>query len=340
MKLHFFEPPPAQRVGGIDAAIHSLRVALRATGVEVDDRLPDDDGGAHVVHFHGLWQPAFLPIARECRRRRIPYVVSPHGMLEEWAWRHRWWKKWPYFHLVEKRFLSRAAALLATAEPEADRLRQMIPGQRSASLPLGLLGDAGPDCEAARAALGWRAEERVLLFLSRIHEKKGLDLLLRALATITLPPATRLVIVGGGEAACVDGLKALAADLAARLPRVDWLGEIWGVGRWKYFQAADLFCLPSHSENFGLAVLEACQVGTPALTTTATPWADYLADQHAYLCDPTLESIRSALTRFFQDDRADAAARATLSHWTHSEFAWPALIRRYVDFYAGLALSR
>ncbi len=336
MKVHFFEPPPEQRVGGLDAAIQSLRGALREAGTTVDGGLPDTDGGPHVVHFHGLWQPAYPRFARECLRRKIPFIVSPHGMLEPWAWRHRWWKKWPYFHLVEKQFLSRAACLLATAQPESDRLRQMIPGQHIESLPLGLTSDAGPDYAAARAALGWREDERVLLFLSRIHPKKGLDLLLRALAASAVPGEARLVIVGGGDAGCVGGLKALAAALAPRLPRVDWLGEIWGEARWPYFQGADLFCLPTHSENFGLAVLEACQVGTPALTTTATPWAGHLAGQHGYICDPNVESLRTALARAFADDKLTTDARSALASWTHAHFAWPALAARYLALYAGL----
>src|SRR5689334_14556329 len=98
MNVHFFQPPPEQLTGGLDAAITSLREALTRIGVAVDDALPEHAG---VAHFHGLWQPAHARFARECRRRGVPYVVSPHGMLEPWAWRHKWWKKWPYFHLVE-----------------------------------------------------------------------------------------------------------------------------------------------------------------------------------------------------------------------------------------------
>jgi glycosyltransferase involved in cell wall biosynthesis len=97
-----------------------------------------------------------------------------------------------------------------------------------------------------------------------LHPKKGLDLLLRALAVTELPEMSRLVIVGGGDPYYVSKLRSLAASLADRLPKIDWVGEVWGAARWPYFQGANLFCLPTHSENFGLAVLEACQVGTPA----------------------------------------------------------------------------
>ena len=336
MNIHFFSPPAAQRVGGLDAAIEGLRAALIRAGATLDDALPETAEGEHAVHFHGLWQLRYVRVAKRCAALGIPFVVSPHGMLEPWAMRHKWWKKWPYFHLVEKCLLSRAGALLATGSLEAERLQKLVPGQRVELLPLGMTGDAKPNYDAARAQLGWQRDERVLLFLSRLHEKKGLHLLLRALATVERPEQTRLVIVGGGDAQYVRSVRALAAQLGAALPRVDWIGEVWGEARWPYFQGADLFCLPTFSENFGLAVLEACQVGTPALTTTATPWAAHLADGRGYLCEPHEDSIREALARFFKADRGTPDARRTLSEWAWAEFHWDALAASYLACYRSL----
>jgi glycosyltransferase involved in cell wall biosynthesis len=333
VKIHFFEPPPAQRIGGLDAAIGNLRAALVRAGVEVDGTLPGDDSLDHVIHFHGLWQPAHARLARQCHARGWPFVISPHGMLEPWAVRHKWWKKWPYFHLVEKHHLASTGALLATAPSEARRLQRLIPRQRIETLPLGLTGDARPNYTAAREALGWPAGERVLLFLSRLHVKKGLEMLLHALATIETPPETRLVIVGGGEDRYVRSLHAVATNLASSLPRVDWIGEVWGEERWKFFQGADLFCLPSYSENFGLAVLEACQVGTPALTTTTTPWSDLLGEARGFICEPRIASIGEQLSRFFSTPRAP---REALSDWAWQTFHWDALAPRYLALYLSL----
>ena len=336
MKIAFFVPPAAQRVGGLDAAINGLRGALERRGAVVGDCLPEDarDG---VVHFHGLWQPAHARAARECRARGIPYVVSPHGMLEPWAWRHKRWKKWPYFHLVEKRHLARAGALLATAEQEAGRLRGFLPQQRIETLPLGLTGTAKPAYAAARAQLGWADDERVLLFLSRIHVKKGLDLLLRALAAMEISAPARLVVVGEGEPGYVAELRRFAEENSRSLPRIDWPGAVWGEERWKYFQGADLFCLPTHSENFGLAVLEAYQVGTPVLTTVETPWAQELADGRGFICTPRAEEVQRELARFFATERPTPEARAALAEWAWARFHWDALAERYVEFYRSLA---
>jgi glycosyltransferase involved in cell wall biosynthesis len=340
MTLYFFDPPPAGKIGGLDAAIQSLRAAVERSGHVVRMQTADIEAGDDAVaHFHGLWQRSYPALARKCGERGIPYVVSPHGMLEPWARNHKWWKKWPYFHLVEKRWIAGASCVLATGAPEAGRLRALFPRNRVESLPLGLTSECRPDYIAARQSLGWNADETVLLFLSRIHEKKGLDLLLGAMADLhgTWPVSTRLVIVGpeeqpGYAARCRD----FASHNAARLPRVEWAGAVWGEDRWRYFQGADLFCLPTHSENFGLAILEACQVGTPVLTTTETPWADVLVEGRGFIARPELPQIREQLGRFFSQPRWTSEKRQALSQWAWSSFDWAPLAPRYISLYASL----
>ena len=339
MKVHFLQPPPHQRAGGLDAAIAAMCGALQRAGVEVTGEPPAGSGDG-VVHFHGLWQPGHARLSARCAEFGLPSVVSPHGMLEPWAWRHKRWKKWPYFHAVEKHHLRRAQALLATAPSEAARLRDFVCGPRVEVLPLGLTGGAEPDYTRARAKLGWTPGERVLLFLSRLHMKKGLELLLGALAEGGPHARTRLVIVGGGEASYLAQLRAYANERHTRLPIIDWVGEVWGEDRWKYFQGADLFCLPSYSENFGLAVLEALQVGTPVLTTTMTPWAVAISDERGFIAEPTVTSVKAQLDRFFAAPPWVPADRARLSGWAWEKFHWDTLAPRYVELYRSLAAGK
>jgi glycosyltransferase involved in cell wall biosynthesis len=337
VKVHFVEPPPALRVGGLDAAIRSLEAALRSEKIDV---VPGDPGQAQcgdLVHFHGLWQPSHARLSAKLRRDKVPCIVSPHGMLEPWAWRHKWWKKWPYFWLVESGHLRRANCILATSAQEERTIRGFFARQDVRSLPLGFTADAAPDYDSARAKLGWSPDERVLLYLSRLHEKKGLDMLIEALALVGAPAGTRLVIVGGGETAYVKSVQAAAAALQPKLPRVDWIGEVWGDARWPYFQGADLFCLPSHSENFGLAVLEACQVGTPVLTTSTTPWGEWLHGECAYISEPTIAGIAEQLRKFFSRPKAAADKREEFANSMKQQFSWSALAPRYVELYRTLA---
>ncbi len=337
MTIYFYEPPPAQKVGGLDAAIQGMRAALQTAGcaVEINAPLPDKIARDEcLAHFHGLWQPAHASVMRQCRARGIRYIVSPHGMLEPWAWRHKWWKKWLYFQGVEKKNLDLAQCLMATGESEAEQLRRFAPRQNILVLPLGLTGQARPDYAAARAALGWQPHQWRLLFLSRIHRKKGLDLLLHALANLQgrLPADMHLTVVGGGDAAYIASVQELARRRQSELPPIEWIGEVWGDERWKYFQGADLFCLPTHSENFGLAILEACQVGTPVLSTTTTPWSRPLQEQGCFIAEPRVDAVERALLNALAK-RWTLEQRASLADWAWQGFHWDTLAPRYLDAY-------
>jgi glycosyltransferase involved in cell wall biosynthesis len=110
MKVRFVTPPKAKQAGGIENAVEGLREALAGQGIKVLQGGDAGDGDA-VHHFHGLWDLAHSRLAAQLRKQGRPYVVSPHGMLEPWAFRHRRWKKLPYFWLIEHRFLAGARAL-------------------------------------------------------------------------------------------------------------------------------------------------------------------------------------------------------------------------------------
>jgi glycosyltransferase involved in cell wall biosynthesis len=257
-------------------------------------------------------------------------------MLEPWALRHKAWKKWPYFLLRERAHLLAADVVLATAPTEAARLASLLGRRPIDTLPLGLTGNARPDYAAARSELGWRDDERVLLYLSRIHPKKGLHMLLEALALVRNVGNVRVVIVGGGAPDYVERVRSLGDSLLGRVRAVDWVGEVWGVSRWRYFQGADLFCLTTHSENFGLAVLEALQVGTPVLTTTGTPWGGWLAAPRGYITEPVTGAIADGLRAWLAAPEWSDSDRAALGEWAVDEFHWKHLGQRYAALYQRL----
>jgi glycosyltransferase involved in cell wall biosynthesis len=342
MIIDFFQPPLAQRVGGLDLATKSLKSFLATSGIKVrDDPSIETIGNSEtleIVHFHGLWQRNFPSISAECRRRKIPYVVSPHGMLEPWAWRHKWWKKWAYFYLFEYRHLSRARRLLTTSTTEARHLQEFFPRSNTMALPFGLADVHEPDYAAARRTLGWKEPEIIILFLSRIHPKKGLHLLLRALTSLGNNPSlqrARLVIVGGGSASYVRKLKAFVGKERERLPRVDWMGEIWGDAKWTYLQGADLMCMPSYSENFGFAVLESLQVGTRVITTNQTPWDSIPVWEAGWIVEPTVDSLEIALARYLANPKWSGEQRSRLATETHARYSWENVGPAYLEFYVG-----
>lgn len=342
MIVNFFEPPSAKKTGGLELAIRAIETFLSSAGVSVRSNPASGElgktGVPEIVHFHGLWDPKFLRLSSHCRRLQIPYVVSPHGMLEPWARRYKGWKKWPWFLLFEHHHLACAARLLTTSDNEARNLADIFPASHCTMLPLGLTADSGANYSAARRLLNWDEAETVLLFLSRIHPKKGLHLLLRALVGVgsSAKQTARLVIVGGGEKTYLRELKNFAARERMKLPQIEWAGEVWGDDKWRYFQGADLFCLPSFSENFGLAVLEALQVGTRVLTTNQTPWSHLPSWGAGFVCEPTEHDVRRALESFFACPEWPAGERIRLAAQIHRSYGWDAVGPAYLRFYQDL----
>lgn len=357
MKIAFYELPPQLRVGGLETAVRGLEAALadypREARAEsrglvepltvLRDPAPQDLEPGDVAHFHGLWSIEHWRVSRELRRRGIPYVTSPHGMLEPWAIREKRWKKLPYLKVVEGPKLL-GGRILATAEQEAERLRKRLgPRADVHVISLGTDMRIAPDYDAARAKLGWAPNERVLLYLSRIHKKKGLLQLLQTLARLVESEGrevlrdARLVIVGDGDATYVSACKEAAKSLEGHL-RIDWREPVWSDEKWLFLQGADLMCLPTFSENFGMVVLEACQVGTPVLTTIETPWKIIADAGLGYVGPATMDFYEDALRDFFRGGRQ--IDRPTLARWARDRFEWSALVREYLNLYERLRQER
>lgn len=342
MKVRYIELAEHLRTGGLEKAAADMAEYLNDSGVEVIRGQENVvlDQSLDVVHFHGLWSPTHYKLARQCWNLRLPTVVSPHGMLEPWAWRHRRWKKWPYFHLIEKRRLVRADAILATADAEKQNLREFFPDTHIEVLTLGIEPDVAPDFHKARELLGWGEEERVLVYLSRVHPKKGLKELLESLLEVGETESLgdlRLMILGDGPADYEAICRSLV-DRLGELMEVEWIPPQWGDEKWKFLQAADLFCLPTYSENFGIVILEAGMVGTRIFTTTGTPWKHVEEAGFGYVVDPDPANYPAVLRAFIKAPLASIRnQRNAFSQWTSEHYAWPNIVSQYKAFYERLA---
>ena len=336
-KVSFLIPPPAQRIGGIDTALDGLsRHLTAASGTALVSSETDFESGTELVHFHGIWQTQHRNAYQQCQAADIPYVVLPHGMLEPWAWQHKIWKKWPYFKLFERRQLQNAAAVFAASILEAKNLANFVDPERIRVLPFGMDATGLPDRETARQRLGFGANERILLYFSRIDQKKGLDMLLDALRTAPTS-GWRLVIAGNGDAEFTRQLKVFSATHDTTLPPITWVGGVWGSERWDYLVGADLFCLPTRSENFGFAVLEALWAGTPVLTTDATPWAQHRNIDGVHICSPSVPDLHTALHCTLADAHFSTAQRDTLRRWCGDTYHWNTVAGQYAQAYHKLA---
>lgn len=248
------------------------------------------------VFVHGLWQHHGRVVHAALAGTPVPYFVFPHGMLDPWFRRTyplKHVKKWIYWQLCERRVLRDAAAVFFTCDEER-RLARASFRPYTCNERVIAYGTAGPADEPAAQIASWRAAVPELggrpfwLFLGRIHPKKGVDLLLRAYgehaaSVAGSPPA--LVIAGpSADAAYRASLERIAATLPAGC-RVIWPGMLEGSCKWGALRSAEVFILPSHQENFGLAVVEALAVGTPVLISRKVNIWEEIESEGAGLVD-------------------------------------------------------
>jgi glycosyltransferase involved in cell wall biosynthesis len=224
-----------------------------------------------LVIIEGIWQYHAYATWRALRGSGIPYFVYPHGMLDPWFKRTyplKHLKKWTYWPWADYRVLRDAEAVLFTTEQERLLARESFWLYQANEVVVGYGTSAPPaDAERQRQAFLQRfpqlQSKRILLFLSRIHPKKGVDLLIEAFATVAANDSRlQLVIAGPDQVGWQAALQQRAADLGIG-NRITWTGMLSGDLKWGAFRCADLFCLPSHQENFGIVVAEALACGLP-----------------------------------------------------------------------------
>jgi glycosyltransferase involved in cell wall biosynthesis len=286
------------------------------------------------VVVNGLWQYHGLAAWRSCHGR-VPYAVFTHGMLDPWfkrAYPLKHLKKWPYWLLFEYRLLRDAARVLFTSEAE----QRLAAGSfwlhrwHGQVVPYGTPGPSG-DAEAQKAEFfrlcPQLADRRFLLFLGRIHPKKGCDILIEAFAQAARNPSLGLLLAGPDQTGWRDKLQACANRLGIG-DRVHWPGMLVGDAKWGALYAAEAFILPSHQENFGIAVAEALACGRPVLISDKINiFAEVRKDGAALVAPDTLDGTVSLIRRWLalsEEDRErmrGAARRCFESRYDSGQLA-------------------
>jgi glycosyltransferase involved in cell wall biosynthesis len=275
------------------------------------------------VIVDGLWQYHGLATRHALRGLPIPYYVFAHGMLDPWfkqTFPLKHLKKCLYWPWGEYRVLRDARAVLFTTEEERLRARQSFRLYRARERVVSY-GAVEPPGDAARLCAGFLStypalsSRRVLLFLGRLHPKKGCDLLLHAFARVAqAEPQLHLVMAGTGDGQTVEQLRALALELGIA-ERMTWTGLLQGELKWGALCASDAFVLPSHQENFGVAVVEALASGTPVLISDKVNiWREVDADGAGFVSADTVDGTVLNLRRWLALDAASCTRMRARAH--------------------------
>jgi len=297
------------------------------------------------VVVNGLWQFNGFAAWQVMRKTGIPYFVFTHGMLDPWFKKHyplKHLKKWLYWPWAEYRVLRDAAAVLFTCKEEMILARRSFWLYRcnEAVVNYGTAGWSG-DAEAQRKcflqAYPQLQGKRLILFLGRIHEKKGGDLLIEALHRHLheMPDESiHLVMAGPDDGAFAQEIRNTAARLGLE-NRITWTGMIQGDLKWGAFQAAEVFILPSHQENFGISVAESLSASLPVLISNKVNiWREIEQDNAGIIENDDLPGTVSLLKRWFSLGEAEKEAmrgNARCSFLQHFEImgAAKSLLRVY-----------
>ena len=323
----------ADRAGWAPLAVDNVASAGLRDGImgaalqaRLDQLQPD------LVHLHGLWGPAARALAGW--RGQVPFVVSPHGMLDAWALARSAAKKRISAALWEGGLLRRAAFVHALATAEEQAVRAYGVTGRVEVVPNGVV------CPAEIGPLP-TAAPRIMLFMARIHPKKGLAELITAWAM--LPPALRqewhLRIAGWDEIGILDELRQQAA--AAGLgDGISFPGGLHGADKDAALRGASAFILPSHSEGLPMAVLEAWAYGLPVFMTQACNLPEGFAAGAAVEVSTDPAQMAGVLARTLADDDALAAAGAAGRRLALDHFAWDAIAARMLGHYHSVVEGR
>lgn len=293
-----------------------------------------------VLHQHSLWLGTSRVTMRWRKAWRRPTIISPQGALLPYALARSAWKKTLAGWLFERRNLRAASCLHAASAAEAASFRRyglanpiaIIPN----AIPHGWLRSAG-DGPRFRHAHKLPAEARLMLFVSRVHPIKGLPLLFEAIRREQAHLADWHLVVAGPDE---GGHTAELVQLAQRLgitPRVHFIGAVFGAEKRDAFAAAELFVLPTHSENFAIAVAEALAAGVPVLTTKGAPWEELETHACGWWTDTSAAAIGEALREATQSPPAALAAMGQRGRQLITErYTWPIAAQKTLELYAWL----
>lgn len=317
--------------------LRTQRIAYRsgvATG-DAKQQMAAVVRGTNVVHIHGVWENIQYLGASAARSLEIPYVIRTCGMLDPWSLRNRsYWKKRLYLAFRLRKMLRHATAIHFTTRREADLAVRFTRPEQVVIEPNGL--DLA-DYESLPKRGYWRGrlgidESPLILFLSRIAPKKGLDLLIPAISALK-DTSVRLIVAGPDEGGYCNVVQRIVAEHGIQ-DRVFFVGPLEGERKRQAYVDADLFALTSYQENFGNVVLESWACGTPVLVSDQVNLCDeVLGNDAGYVVPMEHSEVVKMLNDRLQDRKLLTKAGANGRKLAFDKYSWSSIANRWVSRY-------
>jgi glycosyltransferase involved in cell wall biosynthesis len=287
--------------------------------------------GVESLHVHGLWVYPNFVAGRASRRAACPLVIHPHGMLEPWALANSPWRKRAARLLFENANFRHARLWRALTVREADQIRKWQPGARVCVVPNGIWASEFQKPQPREVLLEpfpSLAQKKWVLFLSRINLKKGLDILLRAWAQVRARFPDWVLTLAGPDAGYLAPVQSLIAELRVE-SSVLLAGLVEGTIKEALLQHAAFFVLPSYSEGFSMALLEALASGLPCLITPHCHFDQVERSGAGLSVEPTQASVAHALSDLLEQSDAARRSMSKSARALAAQYDWSALARRF-----------
>ena len=289
------------------------------------------------VHIHGLWETSVTVASRLARATAIPYVVSAHGMLEPWALRNKALKKRIYSALLERSNLQHATCLHALTGAEAEDYRRFGCKQPIAVVANGVDSPGSAERELFLRTFPQLAGKSLLLFLGRIHFKKGLDVLIPAWAAIADKFPNAVLVLAGPDSENSEASVRRLIEQFGIAPRTVFTGMLDAELKWSALAAATCFVLPSYSEGLSVAALEALNMGVPAIVSEQCHFPEIAAAHAGWVVKTEVPALQQALTEVLENGDTANAAIGENGRWLARAYRWEAVSARMAELYRWLA---
>ncbi len=283
-----------------------------------------------VVHIHSWWNISVLLSTVICILNGKKPILAPRGMLSPFTISGKFK---PMFHKLIGSKLLKNTILHATSQQEVDECLSIIPRWEYTNLPNFLDNSilVNSEIKPKLTPKDKERDELNLLFLSRIHKKKGLEILLESLAEVKFD--WNLIIAGEGDIDYINQLKKLSYDLTIE-NKITWIGWVNAEERSVQFKTVDLMVLPSYNENFGNVVIESLAAGTPVLVSRFVGLSEYVTEKKlGWVCDTSVESLRLALEEIHAEKKELERIASTCSEQIYADFEPKSLSKRYLNMY-------